>query len=287
VRVALSGSHGLVGSALARHLSGRGDDVVPLSRGPYTARHVAGFDAVVHLGGASVGGRRWNESYKQELRRSRIESTAALAAAIAGLDDARPALLTASAIGYYGADAGSGPRTETDAPGTDFLARLCVDWEEAAEPARLAGARVVHARFGIVLSAAGGVLARQLPLFRAGVGGRIGPGTQYQSWVSRRDVVSALVHLMTDPGASGPYNVTAPEPVTNAEMTRALARALHRPAVVPLPAFALRLALGREMAEVVPLSGQRVLPARLQEAGFGFADPELGSGLATALSDRS
>ena len=286
MRVAVSGSHGLIGSALVARLSGEGAAVSPLHRGPYTPAQVEGVDAVVHLAGASIGGRRWNEEYKRQLRASRIDSTASLARAVAGVDGRRPVLVTASAVGYYGADRGALELTENDGAGTDFLARLCVDWESAADPARHAGARVVHARFGLVLSAAGGVFGRQLPLFRAGMGGRLGRGEQYQSWITRRDAVSALERLIADDGASGPFNVTAPAAVTNRELTSALGRAMRRPTFLTVPAFALRAAFGREMAEVAPLASQRVVPARLRDAGFRWADPDLAGGIATALADR-
>ena len=288
MKVAVSGSHGLIGSALVRRLEDEGMDVARLARGPYTASDVEGAGAIIHLAGAGIGARRWSTTYKEELRLSRIASTASLAdavAATAGADNRRPVLVVASAVGYYGFDAGERECTEDRAAGNDFLARLCLDWEAAAEPARRAGARVVHTRFGLVLSAAGGVLARQRPLFRIGLGGRIGSGRQVLSWISRRDAVEAILHLLTRTDASGAYNVTGPVPVTNAEMTRALGRALGRPTVVPAPALALRAAFGREMTEVALLASQRAIPARLEASGFEFAHRDLHSGLQAALAD--
>lgn len=286
MKVAITGSHGLIGTALARRLSQSGDEVVRLGRGAYSAADLEGIDAVVNLAGASIGGRRWNDAYKEELRASRLRTTTALGEAIGAAPDPPAVLLSASAVGYYGADTGNLEITEEAPAGTDFLARLCVDWEAAARKATAPGTRVVTARFGLVLSAAGGVLGRQLPLFRLGLGGRLGRGQQYQSWITRIDLVEAIVHLLGPAGSCGPYNLTSPRPVTNAELTRALGRAVHRPAGLAVPTAALRLAFGREMAELVPLAAQRVVPTRLEAAGFRFRHTEIGPALDAALSDR-
>ena len=295
---AVAGGGGLIGSALVRRLEAGGHRVTRLERGVQwdPARRwvapdaLAGADVVVNLAGAGIGDRRWNPAYKELVRSSRVDGTAALAEAMGGMgpgSDGRPrTLLAVSAVGYYGADAGDRLLTEESPPGSDFLARLCTEWEAAAEPARTAGQRVVHPRMGLVLTAAGGVLGRMLRPFRLGLGGRLGSGRQYVSWIAREDAVSALMHLAADGSVEGAVNVTAPEPVTNAELTAELGRALRRPAVLAVPAGALRLALGREMADQTVLAGQRVVPTRLDAAGFRFSHPDLAGGLRAALSDR-
>lgn len=299
MRVAVTGSSGLIGSALVRRLAGDGHEVLRLVRGtagPDSARWdpgagrldpgvLAGVDGVVHLAGAGIGDRRWSPAYKDKVLNSRVEGTRTIASAVAALPEPLPVLVSGSAVGYYGIDRGSRVLTEDETPGSDFLARVCLGWEQATGPAREAGCRIVFLRTGLVLSAAGGVLARQLPLFRLGFGARLGSGHQYQSWVTRQDEVSAIVHALTDGSVSGAINVTAPNPVTNADMTRAIARALHRPGFLAVPAAALRLILGREMAEETVLAGQRAVPDRLERSGFRFAHPELDLALEAALSD--
>jgi uncharacterized protein len=301
MKVLVSGSGGLIGSALVRRLRSEGHDVVRLVRpGPAGAADTAtwdpaagrldpavleGADGVVHLAGAGIGDRRWSESYKAELIASRVQGTTAIARAIAE-GAGRPVLVSASAVGYYGTGRGDDVLTEGDGPGQDFLGRLCVDWEGATAAAEQSGARVVHIRTGLVLSAAGGVLGRLLPLFRLGLGGKLGSGRQYQSWITRQDEVSAVVAALTDHSLSGAVNLTAPQPVTNSELTSAIASALHRPSLLAVPAPALRLALGREMADETVLAGQRVVPARLQSSGFHFAHPHLDVALRAALQDR-
>lgn len=294
----MAGSTGLIGSALVRRLEQEGHGVTRLRRGVHWdpgRRWVApdalsGVEVVVNLAGAGIGDHRWSPSYKELVRASRLDGTAALAGALAGLGpaaDGRPrTFLAVSAVGYYGADAGGRLLTEGSPAGTDFLARLCTEWEEAAEPARAAGQRVVHPRLGLVLTGAGGVLGRMLLPFRLGLGARLGSGRQYLSWITREDAVSALVHLASDHSLDGPVNVTGPEPTTNSELTAALGRALRRPAVLAAPAAVLRLALGREMADETLLASQRALPARLHGAGFGFRHPDLPGALQAALSDR-
>jgi len=304
MKVCVTGSSGLIGSALVRRLEADRHQVIRLVRSgsgvdaPGTATWdptagvvepaaLEGADAVIHLAGAGIGDRRWSESYKRILLRSRVDGTTAIAQAVAARGRKTPVLISGSAIGYYGTDRGDTVLTEDDAPGTDFLARLCVEWEAATAPAKQAGARVVHLRTGLVLSAAGGVLARQLPLFRFGVGGRLGAGHQYQSWITRHDEVAAIVHALNDDSLSGPLNLTAPGAVTNAEMASAIGRALHRPSFLSVPAPAIRLVFGREMAEETVLAGQRVMPARLQGSGFHFAHGDLNDALRAALADRA
>jgi uncharacterized protein len=297
MRIAITGSTGLIGSALAGDLAG--DDVevlrlvrrVPAGTGEVRwdpaapdaglAPHALdGVDAVVHLSGAPIASGRWTAERKLELRASRIDSTAALARALASMEDQPPALLVASAIGWYG-DTGSREVDETAPSGTGFLAELVRDWEAAARPAADAGIKVAHLRTGIVLSRRGGMLGQLLLPFRLGLGFRIGPGTQYLSWITLADHVRACRFVLADPGMSGPVNLTGPAPVTNAEFSSALASALHRPALLRLPAGPLRAALGEVSGEL--LASYRVRPARLLSAGFAFRDAQLGPALASAL----
>jgi uncharacterized protein len=297
VRIAITGSTGLIGSALARDLASDDIEMLRLVRrapaGPGETRwdpaapdaglspgSLAGIDAVVHLSGAPIASGRWTAARKQELRASRIDSTAALSRLLAGLQDPPPALLVASAIGWYG-DTGSREVDETAGSGTGFLAELVRDWEAAARPAAEAGIRVAHLRTGIVLSRAGGMLGQLLLPFRLGLGFRIGPGTQYLSWITLADHIRACRFVLADPGLSGPVNLTGPAPVTNAQFSSALASALHRPALVRLPAGPLRLALGEVSGEL--LASCRVRPARLLAAGFAFRDAQLGPALASVL----
>ncbi len=243
-----------------------------------------GFTAAIHLSGANVAGRRWTPAYKQEMQRSRVESTRALATVLAGLQQPPQAFLVASACGIYG-DRKDEILDEQSGPGKGFLADLCREWEAAACPAEDAGIRVIHLRFGVVLAAGGGALAKMLPLFRLGLGGRLGSGKQWTSWISLADAVPATLFAMDTPAIVGPLNLTAPEPVTNAQFTRALARAVHRPAILPAPAFALRLLMG-EMANEALLASQRAVPARLIAAGFQFAHPTIDEALAAILDAR-
>jgi uncharacterized protein len=300
-RVVISGATGLIGSSVVRALTERGDQVVALSRSsrraldvlgaqveayewpdptgePPPAAALEGADAVIHLLGEPVA-QRWSEQAKARIRDSRVRSTRMLVAGLRGLPDGhRPAtLLCGSTIGFYG------PRDDRELdeeapPGEDFLARIVVDWEaEAAAASDLV--RVVMLRTGVVLSSSGGALAKMLPPFRLGLGGPVAGGRQYFSWIHLDDEVAAQLFCLDAPGAHGPVNLTAPHPVTNAELSRALGRALHRPAILPVPGLALRLLYG-EMAEIVT-TGQRVLPARLRQLGFEFRHP----GLDPALQD--
>ncbi|MEU1097721.1 TIGR01777 family oxidoreductase [Streptomyces sp. NPDC005877] len=294
MRIAITGSTGLIGTALGRSLRADGHELVPLVRRPartadevewdprrqyVDAAGLAGCEAVVHLAGAGVGDHRWTDAYKKEIRDSRVLGTAALAEALASLDRPPKVLLCGTAIGYYG-DTGTRAVDEEAPPGDGFLARVCVEWEEAAAPAREAGIRTVFARTGLVVAREGGAWGKLFPIFRAGLGGRLGDGRQYWSFISLHDEIAALRHLLDTPEVSGPVNLTAPEPVTNREVTAAMARVLRRPALVPVPAPAIRLALG-EFAEDV-LGSQRVLPHRLLESGFRFAFPEIEGAIGAA-----
>jgi len=295
MRVVVSGSSGLVGGALLDALAARGDTVVPLVRrapgpgelrwdpaaGTVDAAGLAGADAVVNLAGAGLGDRRWSAHRRGEIVASRVDATALLARTLAAMPAPPAVLVNASAVGFYG-DRGDEELTEDSAPGTGFLAELCRRWEEATAPAAEAGVRVVRLRSGVVLSAAGGALARQLPLFRLGLGGRLGSGRQWLSWISLDDEVGVVLHAL-DHGLRGPVNATAPAPVTNRDFTRALGRALGRPAVVAVPAVALRAALGAELAAEMVLAGQRVLPAAVVASGYRFRHASVEGALAAAL----
>ncbi|MFD6114792.1 TIGR01777 family oxidoreductase [Streptomyces yangpuensis] len=295
MRIAVTGSTGLIGSALVRSLRADGHEVVRFVRrepaAPDEARwdpergHVdpaglAGCGAVVHLAGAGIGDHRWTAAYKRKIRDSRVLGTAALANALAGLDEPPAVLVSGSAVGYYG-DTGDRPVDEDTPAGHGFLPSVCVEWEAAAAPAREAGIRTAFARTGLVVAKEGGAWGRMFPLFRAGVGGRLGDGRQYWPYISLRDEVAALRHIIDTPSLSGPVNLTAPEPLTNRQVTAAMGRVLRRPAVLPVPAVALRIALG-EFSEDV-LGGQRARPARLLESGFVFRDPGIEQAIRAAL----
>ncbi|HEY7815790.1 MAG TPA: TIGR01777 family oxidoreductase [Nakamurella sp.] len=305
MNILLTGSSGLIGTALVDRLSTSHHAVTRLVRGapapgpgPGTVAvgwdpvrgtiDVAGldragpFDGVVHLAGAGIGAKRWSAERKAAVVDSRIESTRLLVDTLDRLSARPPVLVSASAIGWYG-DRGDEVLTEASAPGTGFLAELCRGWEAAAEPAGRLGMRTVLLRTGIVMSGTGGALGRQLPLFRLGLGGRMGGGKQYRSWISLEDEIGVILHCLKDDGLRGPVNATAPEPATDAELARSLGAVLHRPSVVAVPAAALRLALGREMAEELVLGGQRVLPAALQSVGYEFAHAHLDDAVRAAL----
>jgi len=297
-KIIVSGASGMLGSALRRRLVANGQSVLQLVRraretedeltwnpatSPIVSRpeELEGCSAAIHLAGANIAGRRWTAAYKRELAASRIDSTRALAGLLAGLRTPPRTLIVASAIGIYG-DRGDERLDESSAPGAGFLADVCVAWEKAAKPARDAGIRVVHARFGVVLGNGPGALGKMLPLFRLGLGGRLGSGRQWMSWMSLDDAIGAILFALERTELAGPVNITAPNPVTNAEFTQALAKQLHRPALLPAPAFALKLALG-EMAEEALLASVRVVPAKLVAAGFRFAHPALAEALAAAI----
>jgi hypothetical protein len=297
MRVIVSGASGLVGSSLTAALRARGDEVTALVRrtplagearwdpavGSIDAGALEGADALVHLAGTGIGDKRWSARRRQEILSSRVESTSLLMRAVTGLSRPPKTMVSASAVGFYG-DRGDEELTEDSGPGTGFLADVCRAWEDATEPAAHAGVRVVRLRSGVVLSAHGGALARQLPLFRLGVGGRLGSGRQWLSWISLRDEVGAILGALDEPALRGPVNATAPTPVTNRDFTRALGRALHRPAVLAVPAVALRVALGPDLASELVLAGQRVVPTSLMATGFRFAHPDVDAALAAVLA---
>ncbi|MBW3542612.1 MAG: TIGR01777 family oxidoreductase [Planctomycetes bacterium] len=296
MRVLVTGSSGLIGSDLVSFLTTGGHEVVRLvRRQAHAADEIAwqpsggaidrpaleGFDAVVHLAGENIAGGRWTAKRKARIRSSRVEGTRLLAEALAGLEHKPRVLVCASAIGYYG-DRGSEVLDESSSSGDNFLAEVCREWEAAAEPARQAGIRTVHTRFGVVLSAAGGALKQMLTPFKLGAGGKIGSGRQYWSWVAIDDVVGAIHHALMMDSLDGPINVTAPQPVTNREFTKTLGRVLHRPTLLPLPGFAARLALG-EMADELLLASARVVPQKLQDSGYEFRYTDLEAALRHAL----
>jgi uncharacterized protein len=298
MRVAITGASGLIGTALAEALLGDGQQVIRLVRRPprqpgeirwdpraadggLDPAAFDGVDAVVHLSGAPIAGGRWTPARKQELRASRVQSTRALVAALVKAPGPPAVLLSGSAVGWYG-DTGTREVDEYAPAGTGFLADLVSDWEAAALPARQAGLRVANLRSGIVLSRRGGVLGPLVPLFRLGLGARLGPGSQFISWISVTDHVAAVRYLLDHPGIDGPVNLTAPAPVTNAEFTAALARTLGRPAVLRVPAPVLRAGLGEASGEL--LGSQRILPRRLLAAGFAFRYPRIADALAAELA---
>jgi len=300
MKVAITGASGLLGSALVPFLAADGHEVVRLVRRAPKARDEArwdpetsaiddaaleGVDAVVNLSGESIAGGRWTEARKALLRSSRLGPTHVLAKTLAGLSRKPRVFISASAVGYYG-NRGDAWLTEKDAPADDFLGRLSAEWEKAAEPAARAGIRVVHPRIGVVLTPAGGALGKMLLSFRAGLGGVLGPGTQYMSWIAIDDLLGVIRHLLGRDDVAGPANAVAPEPVTNALFTKTLGRVLGRPTVVPAPAFALRLALG-EMADATLLSSTRVRPERLLATGYRFRFPELEGALRHVLGRTS
>jgi uncharacterized protein len=287
VRILVSGSSGLIGRAVGRALREDGVQVVRLVReggdgrsailwDPASQRFDAasadGADAIIHLAGESIASGRWTAAKKKSIRDSRVAGTRLLAEGIAGCSRRPAVLIVASAVGYYGSR-GDEIVDESSSLGSGFLAEVCRDWEAAADPARAAGIRVVHLRFGVVLAREGGALATMLPPFRLGLGGRLGAGTQWMSWVSLADVLSA-VRFVLHGDASGAVNVVAPTPVRNEEFTRALGRVLSRPTFFSVPAFAARLAFG-EMADEALLASTRAVPKRLVDAGFRFEHTEL------------
>ncbi|MCG0290838.1 TIGR01777 family oxidoreductase [Streptomyces sp. PSAA01] len=295
MRIAVTGSSGLIGTALVRSLHEDGHQVVRLVRRPPRAQEevewdpkrewvdtkgLMGCEAVVHLAGAGVGDRRWTDAYKKEIRDSRVLGTAALAEAIASLDTPPRVLVSGSAVGFYG-DTGERAVDESAPPGHGFLPDLCQDWEEAAAAAQEAGVRTVFTRTGLVISAEGGAWGRLFPLFKLGLGGRMGSGRQYWSFISLRDHVAALRHILDTPELTGPVNLTAPAPVTNREITAAMGRVLRRPTLFTVPAPALRIALGEMSGDV--LGSVRAIPRRLLDSGFSFTHPHVDEAIKAAL----
>jgi uncharacterized protein (TIGR01777 family) len=296
MKIVVSGASGLIGTPLVARLRKDGHEVVRLvRRTPSTGEALwdpragvldpsifDGVDAVIHLSGAGIGDKRWTEAYKREVLDSRTSSTALIARTIAGLARKPRVFLSGSAIGIYGARDDES-LTESSTHGTGFLADVCEQWEAAASPAREAGVRTVFLRTGIVLSPAGGALKKLLAVFKLGIGGRFGNGKQWQSWISLDDEINAIEFLLrTD--VSGPVNLTAPHPVTNAEFTAVLARVLKRPAILPIPSFGPKLLLGSELADALLFTGQRVLPDALHKSGFVFTHPTLESALRALLN---
>jgi uncharacterized protein (TIGR01777 family) len=286
MRVAITGSHGLIGSALAGSLEADRHEVVRVGRSAsgLDRAGIDGVDAVVNLAGAGIGDKRWTDERKQLLLESRVQNTAALAEAIAATPTARQprVLLSGSAIGYYG-DRGDEVLTEDSPPGDLFLSEVSVAWEAATASAAAAGVRVALLRTGIVLAPKGGALGKMLPLFKAGVGGRMGSGQQWWSWVSLEDQVGAIRFLL-DNDVEGPVNITAPEPVTNAQLTSALGKALHRPTFLPVPRVAPAALLGRELAHELLFASQRVAPRVLERDGYTFAYRDVQSALHDLLA---
>jgi uncharacterized protein (TIGR01777 family) len=289
MKILVSGSHGLVGKALVRSLTGDGHEVIRLVRGDHAlgspevgwqpqqgridVEHLEGIHGVVHLAGENIASGRWSAEKKKAIRESRVKGTALLSDALAQLSRPPSVFLSASAIGYYG-DRGDESLTEKSAPGKDFLSSVCVEWEEATRPAVEKGIRTVYTRFGIILDPNEGALGKMLPPFRMGVGGRVGDGKQWMSWIALNDVVNGLKFLIEDELVQGPVNFVAPEPVKNTEFTATLGRVLKRPTFFPIPAFGARLAFG-EMADALLLSSQRVEPSVLEDKGFLFTWPTL------------
>jgi uncharacterized protein len=293
--IAIAGSSGLIGTALVYALRATDHRVLRIVRrapsnadevcwnpdtGEFDADALAGVDAVVNLCGVNVGGKRWSGAFKQSLRDSRIGPTEVLSAAV--VDAGVPTLINASAVGYYG-DTNNRVVDENAPPGYGFLSQLCVDWEAATRPAQQDGARVVVVRTGLVLAPAGGILSRLRPLFSLGLGARLGNGRQYMPWISLEDEVRALLFALAHDEVTGPVNLTGPAPVTNAEFTAAMGRALNRPTALMIPGFALRALLG-EFADEGMLGGQRAIPAALERAGFQFHHNTIGEALAFATA---
>ena len=296
MKTLVSGSHGLVGRALIKSLLNRGDTVSRLVReapsgsneiewhpnqDQIDVRKLNGFDAVVHLAGESIASGRWSPEKKTRIRESRIKGTKLLSGALAQASHPPRVFVSASAIGFYG-NRGDEVLTEQSAAGNDFLAGVCKEWEQSAEPAVEKGIRLVKARFGIILDKDGGALAKMLPPFRMGIGGRIGDGKQWMSWIGLADVIGALEFVIENQALSGPVNFVAPNPVTNATFTSALGRILGRPTFLPVPAFGARLAFG-EMADALLLSSQRVEPKRLNETAYRFRYSNLNDALSEIL----
>jgi uncharacterized protein (TIGR01777 family) len=297
MKILVSGSHGLVGRALIKSVTAYGIEVSRLVRqkptgaigeiewhpdeGVLDAKQLEGLDAVVHLAGESIASGRWSDDKKRAIRESRVKGTQLLSRSLAQLSQPPATFISASAIGYYG-NRGNELLTEESAPGTDFLASVCMEWEKSTAAAAEKGIRTVNTRFGIILDASGGALEKMLTPFRMGIGGRVGNGKQWMSWISLDDVVAGLRFVLDNSSASGPVNFVAPNPVTNAEFTKALGRALSRPTFFPIPKIGVQLAFG-EMADALLLSSQRVEPRVLKESGYRFQLPTLRDALSHIL----
>ena len=288
MKILLSGSHGLVGTALIKALETENHEISRLVRHAPGSRseiewsperysialaRIEGFDTVVHLAGESIAEGRWTDEKKKRIRESRVKGTKLLGDALANLSNPPPAFVSASAIGYYG-HRGDELLNEGSAPGNDFLSEVCVEWEQGTALATEKGIRVVNTRFGIILDANGGALAKMLPPFRMGIGGRIGSGKQWMSWITLDDVVGGIKFALTNETLRGPVNFVAPNPVRNSEFTKALGQAISRPTIFPIPAFGVRLVFG-EMADALLLSSQRVKPEKLEATGYQFQYSDL------------
>ncbi|MBS1955832.1 MAG: TIGR01777 family oxidoreductase [Cyanobacteria bacterium SZAS-4] len=297
MKVVITGSSGMVGTALTEKLRAQGDEVVSYVRkmhpgktgqylwnpeaGTIDSAGLSGASAVVNLAGENIAAKRWTPEQKEKIRTSRVEGTTLLSHTIAGLPAKPEVLVSASAIGFYG-DRGDEMLTENSAPGSGFLAEVCKEWEQSTKAAEASGVRIVRARLGVVLSKNGGALQKMLPIFQLGGGGIIGSGKQYMSWVTLDDVVNALIFAIKTKSVTGPINIVAPNSVRNSEFTDALGHALHRPAVLPLPAFAAKIIMG-EMADELLLSSARVEPLALEGNKFGFEYPNLAGALLHTL----
>jgi uncharacterized protein (TIGR01777 family) len=299
MKIAITGASGLIGSALVPHLRAQDHEVLRLVRRPASAPDevtwdpkagtvdlagLEGTDAVVHLAGAGVGDHRWTDDYKRQILDSRVDGTRTIVDAISQLKVKPKVLVSGSAIGWYG-ETGDRRVDETDPAGTGFLADVVRAWEASADPAEQVGIRVVHARTGLVVAKEGGAWARMFPLFKLGLGGKLGSGRQYWSWISLPDEVRALDYLLTNESVAGPVNLTAPNPATNAEVTAAMGQVLGRPTLLPAPAFALKAVLGEFSTEV--LGSARVIPAVLERAGFIWGDTTIASAIRTALESAA
>lgn len=296
MRIVVSGSSGLVGSALVPFLRADGHEVAPLVRreaadneiqwdpakGEIDTAKLADYDAVVNLAGESVAEGRWTAAKKERIRKSRVDGTSLLCRTIAALAEKPSVLINASAIGYYG-DRGDEELTEVSAAGDGFLANVCREWEAATQPAVDAGIRVVCLRIGVVLSTKGGALQKMLTPFRLGAGGRVGSGTQFWSWITLEDLVRAIHHVLVNQDVTGPVNAVSPQPVSNLQFTKSLGRVLRRPTIFPMPAAVARIVLG-EMADGLLLASARVLPTNLCDSGYSFEDAELDGALTRILT---
>jgi len=297
MKILVSGAHGLVGKALTKSLTTDGYELVSLVRrervvgnpeiewdphqGSIDAAHLEGFDAVVHLAGENIASGRWSNEKKQKIRDSRVQGTTLLSETLSRLARPPATFISASAIGYYG-DRGNETLTEKSGPGSDFLSKVCVEWEQATRSAEAKGIRTVHARFGIILDPKGGALEKMLTPFRMGIGGRVGDGNQWMSWITLADVIGGLTYLLEKSQLQGAVNFVSPNPVTNAEFTKALGNVLSRPTLFPVPAFAARVAFG-EMADALLLSSAKVEPVALTDEGFQFQYPKLPQALGKIL----
>ena len=297
MKLLLSGSHGLVGKALSKSLTKDGYEVINLVRrdrvygkpeiewhpnkGLLDASQIEGFDAVVHLAGESIASGRWTDEKKRRIRESRVQGTTLLSQALARLSRPPLRFICASAIGYYGSR-GDEVLTEESRAGNDFLSEVCVEWERATQPASEKGINTCMTRFGIILDKEGGALEKMLTPFRLGLGGKIGDGKQWMSWIALNDVVSALGFLLESSSMHGPVNIVAPNPVTNADFTKTLGKVLSRPTFLSVPAFAARLAFG-EMADGLLLSSAKVEPRKLKDEGFKYRFPNLDAALSEVL----